>query len=56
MGFSNRLIARLGRPLAAPSANSSGRISATTAEAVQRGLGARIDLIVDGGPTPVGWN
>ncbi len=53
-GFGNRLIARLGRPLAAPSANSSGRISATTAEAVQADLGDRIDLIVDGGPTPVG--
>lgn len=53
-GFGNRLIARLGRPLAAPSANSSGRISATAAAAVQRDLGKRIDLIVDGGPTPVG--
>jgi L-threonylcarbamoyladenylate synthase len=53
-GFGNRLIARLGRPLAAPSANSSGRISATTAEAVQADLGDRIDLIVDGGATPVG--
>ena len=30
-GLARRLIARLGRPLAAPSANSSGRISATTA-------------------------
>lgn len=53
-GFGNRLIARLGRPLAAPSANSSGRISATTAQAVQADLGGRIDLIVDGGQTPVG--
>lgn len=53
-GFGNRLIARLGRPLAAPSANSSGRISATTAQAVQADLGERIDLIVDGGPTLVG--
>ncbi|TIX10599.1 MAG: L-threonylcarbamoyladenylate synthase, partial [Mesorhizobium sp.] len=33
-GFGGELIARLGHPLAAPSANSSGRISATTAEAV----------------------
>src|SRR4029453_2731311 len=40
--------------LAAPSANSSGRISATTAEAVAADLGARISLIVDGGATPVG--
>jgi L-threonylcarbamoyladenylate synthase len=53
-GFGGELIARLGRPLAAPSANSSGRISATTAEAVAADLGARIPLIVDGGATPVG--
>jgi L-threonylcarbamoyladenylate synthase len=53
-GFGGDLIARLGRPLAAPSANSSGRISATTAEAVAADLGARIPLIVDGGATPVG--
>lgn len=53
-GFGARLIARLGKPLAAPSANSSGRITGTTAQAVQADLGARIPLIVDGGPTPVG--
>jgi L-threonylcarbamoyladenylate synthase len=53
-GFGGELIARLGRPLAAPSANSSGRISATTAEAVAADLGARIRFVVDGGPTPVG--
>jgi len=53
-GFGGELIARLGRPLAAPSANSSGRISATTAEAVAADLGARIKLVVDGGATPVG--
>ncbi|WP_292062281.1 L-threonylcarbamoyladenylate synthase [Mesorhizobium sp.] len=53
-GFGGELIARLGRPLAAPSANSSGRISATTAEAVAADLGKRIKLVVDGGATPVG--
>lgn len=53
-GFAADLIRELGRPLAAPSANSSGRISATTAQAVLAGLGARIRLIVDGGPTAVG--
>jgi len=53
-GFGAELIAALGRPLAAPSANSSGRISATTAAAVEADLGARIPLIVDGGPTQVG--
>ncbi|MDP3896637.1 MAG: L-threonylcarbamoyladenylate synthase [Mesorhizobium sp.] len=53
-GFAGRLIAALGRPLAAPSANSSGRVSTTTAEAVEADLGDRIGLIVDGGPTQVG--
>jgi L-threonylcarbamoyladenylate synthase len=53
-GFAATVIARTGRPLAAPSANSSGRISATSAGAVEADLGARIALIVDGGPTPVG--
>jgi L-threonylcarbamoyladenylate synthase len=53
-GFANALISRLGRPLAAPSANSSGKVSCTTAEAVEADLGARIGLIVDGGRTPVG--
>jgi L-threonylcarbamoyladenylate synthase len=53
-GFGGELIGRLGRPLAAPSANSSGKISATSAEAVAADLGPRIRLIVDGGATPVG--
>ena len=53
-GFGAELIARFGRPLAAPSANSSGRITATSAEAVEADLGRRIPLIVDGGQTPVG--
>ncbi|MBW7947449.1 MAG: threonylcarbamoyl-AMP synthase [Sphingomonadaceae bacterium] len=53
-GFAGSVIAALGRPLAAPSANSSGRISGTTAAAVNDDLGARIGLIADGGLTPVG--
>ena len=53
-GFGHELIEALGRPLAAPSANSSGRISGTSAAAVAADLGARIPLIVDGGQTPVG--
>jgi L-threonylcarbamoyladenylate synthase len=54
LDFGASLIGRFGRPLAAPSANSSGRITATTAQAVEADLGDRIPLIVDGGPTPVG--
>ena len=41
-------------PLAAPSANPSGRISPTTAAHVAMGLSGRIDAILDGGPCPVG--
>ena len=48
------LIARLDRPLAAPSANASGRVSPTTAQHVKDGLNGRIDLILDGGPCSVG--
>ena len=48
------LLAAVGAPVAAPSANPYTRISPTTAEHVQRGLGGRVDLILDGGPTVVG--
>ena len=41
-------------PLAAPSANRSNQISPTTAEHVFKGLGGRIPLIVNGGPSQVG--
>ncbi|HWB07887.1 MAG TPA: L-threonylcarbamoyladenylate synthase [Pirellulales bacterium] len=41
-------------PVAAPSANVSTRVSATRAEHVLRGLGGRIDMLLDGGPTPGG--
>jgi len=40
--------------LAAPSANRFGRLSPTTAEHVRQELGDRVDLILDGGPCPVG--
>jgi L-threonylcarbamoyladenylate synthase len=48
------LLAATGRPLAAPSANASGRISPTRASHVLAGLGGRISLILDGGPTAHG--
>jgi L-threonylcarbamoyladenylate synthase len=48
------LISAFGGPVAAPSANPSGRVSPTTAAHVAAGLGARIDAVVDGGPCPVG--
>ena len=48
------LIAGLGRPIAAPSANASGRISPTTAGHVAASLGERVPLILDGGATRAG--
>ena len=48
------LLAAADRPIAAPSANRSGQLSPTTAGHVADGLGDAVDLILDGGPTPVG--
>ena len=43
-----------GRPIAAPSANLSGRVSATSAAHVLEDLDGRIDAVLDGGVTAVG--
>lgn len=48
------IISRVGRPLAAPSANPSEQLSPTTAAHVLSGLGSRIDLIIDGGTCAAG--
>ncbi|MCM2503165.1 L-threonylcarbamoyladenylate synthase [Aureimonas altamirensis] len=48
------IVHRLGRPLAAPSANRSGKVSPTTARHVARSLAGRVDLILDAGPAAVG--
>jgi L-threonylcarbamoyladenylate synthase len=48
------LLDRLDVPLAAPSANRSGRISPTTAEDAAAELGDRLALVLDGGPCAVG--
>lgn len=48
------LIRRAGLPLAAPSANPFGYLSPTRAEHVERMLGGRVDLILDGGRTEIG--
>lgn len=45
-----RLIETVGRPLAAPSANASGRISPTTPAHVLASLDGRLPLILDAGP------
>lgn len=49
-----RLLKLTGLPLAAPSANPFGYVSPTTAAHVQRGLGAKVRHILDGGPSSIG--
>jgi L-threonylcarbamoyladenylate synthase len=48
------LIKRSRCPIAAPSANPFGYLSPTTADHVREQLGDQVDLILDGGPCPVG--
>ncbi len=48
------LLAKIRGPIVAPSANRSGHVSPTTAEHVRADLAGQIDLIIDGGATPVG--
>ena len=50
----NRLIALAGVPVAAPSANTSGRPSPTTADHVWQDLNGKIEMIIDGGPVGIG--
>lgn len=48
------IIREAGMAIAAPSANTSGRPSCTTAQDVLEDVGGRIDMVVDGGPCVVG--
>ncbi|MEP1793006.1 L-threonylcarbamoyladenylate synthase [Parasphingorhabdus sp.] len=48
------LLSKFGGPVAAPSANPSGRISPTTADHVMAGLSGRIAAVLDDGPCTVG--
>jgi L-threonylcarbamoyladenylate synthase len=48
------ILLAFGRAVVAPSANRSGHVSPTTAQHVLADLRGRIELIVDGGPTPMG--
>ncbi len=49
-----RLIAESGLPLAAPSANTSGKPSPTTAQHVINDMDGRIEAVIDGGACDVG--
>src|SRR5262245_6227350 len=48
------LLMMAGLPLAAPSANPSGRLSPTSADHVLADLGEKAEFVIDGGPCPVG--
>ena len=52
--LTQRLLARFGGGIAAPSANRFGRVSPTTAQHVRDDLGGAVDLVLDGGPCAVG--
>ncbi|WP_340063468.1 L-threonylcarbamoyladenylate synthase [Ascidiimonas aurantiaca] len=61
--LTRELLEKISYPLAAPSANPSGYISPTLPEHVEKQLGERIPLILDGGPcekgiesTILGWD
>lgn len=49
-----RLLRETGLPIAAPSANPSGRVSATLAFHIEDTLQDKVDFILDGGPTALG--
>jgi L-threonylcarbamoyladenylate synthase len=48
------MLEKFGKPVVAPSANRSGHVSPTAAEHVLADLRGSIDIILDGGSTPVG--
>lgn len=48
------LLKAVRRPVVAPSANPSGRVSPTTAQHVRDGLGDKVSVILDGGPSAIG--
>lgn len=52
--IAHRLIELSGVPIAAPSANRSGRPSTTTVEHVIEDMDGRVDMILNGGPSDIG--
>jgi L-threonylcarbamoyladenylate synthase len=52
--IAHALLSEVGRPVAAPSANRSGRLSPTRAEHVAEDMGDAVTLIIDGGPCRIG--
>jgi L-threonylcarbamoyladenylate synthase len=54
LGLTRDLLSAVGRPVAAPSANRSGHVSATSAAHVLADLDGRIAAVLDTGPSAVG--
>ena len=54
LALARAVLSQSGKPIAAPSANPSGRVSPTTAQHVLDGLGGKINAVLDGGPCGVG--
>ena len=52
--IAHELLTAFGGPVVAPSANRSGHVSPTSAAHVLADLRGRIDMVIDGGPCPVG--
>jgi L-threonylcarbamoyladenylate synthase len=52
--IARKLLAAAATPIAAPSANASGRISATTAAHVAEELGDKVEMVLDGGAAALG--
>lgn len=52
--LAQELLCLVGRPVAAPSANRSGRVSPTRSAHVLADLEGRIDAVLESGPCPVG--
>ena len=52
--IAHKLIELCGVPIAAPSANRSGRPSTTTVEHVIEDMNGRVDMILNGGPSDIG--
>ncbi len=48
------ILTAFGKPVVAPSANRSGHVSPTTAQHVMADLSGHVDLVIDGGATPLG--
>lgn len=52
--LAHELLTKVDRPIAAPSANRSGRISPTAPQHVMASLDGRIDMVLDGGECGIG--